>query len=493
MSHMNSLHLSVPAEAKDVCLTLQSAGYGAYLVGGCVRDLLLGREPNDWDVTTNATPEKIQALFEETFYENDFGTVGVVTTSENPSLKVIEVTPYRIEGKYSHARHPDEVRFSEKLDDDLERRDFTVNAIALDPITGEIVDLHGGREDLRRKTIRTVGEASKRFEEDALRMLRAVRLSAQLDFTIDPETLSGIAAQSSQLERISRERVRDELVRILATGRPMQALYICEKLGLLKYIIPELEEGVGCAQNQAHSFDVFEHLMRSLQHAADKSLSIEVRLAALLHDIGKPATRAYSEEKKDWTFYGHDVVSARMARKIMHDLRFPKETIERVSNLVRWHMFFSDPDVVTLAAVRRVIARVGVEHINDLLNLRVCDRIGTGRPKEHPFRLRKYMSMIDEAMRDPVSVAMLKTDGKTTMETTGEAPGPRIGWILHALLEEVLDDPQKNTAEYLKNRSIELSKLDSEALKALGEQGKDRKEEEDEAAVKELRKKHRVQ
>ena len=490
---MNSLHLAVPSEAKDVCLALQRAGYEAYLIGGCVRDLLSAREPKDWVVTTNATPESIQALFDDTFYENNYGTVGVITTSEDPRLKVIEVTPYRIEGKYTNARHPDEVRFSEKLDDDLERRDFTINAIALDPLSGKLIDLHGGREDLQRKAIRTVGDAAKRFEEDALRMLRAIRLSAELDFTIDAETMSGILAQASQLERISRERVRDELLRILMSDRPMQALYIAQKLGLLKYIIPELEDGIGCAQNQAHSFDVFEHLMRSLQHAADKGWSLEVRLAALLHDIGKPATRARSEEKQDWTFYGHDVVSARMARKIMQDLRLPKEMIERVSNLVRWHMFFSDPDVVTLAAVRRGIARVGVEHINDLLNLRVCDRIGTGRPKEHPFRLRKYMSMIDEAMRDPVSVSMLKIDGKRLMEATGEAPGPRFGWVLHALLEEVLDDPQKNTEEYLKNRSIELSKLDSETLKALGEQGKERKGEEDEAAIKELRKKHRVQ
>lgn len=489
---MSHLHLAVPATIRESCFALKKAGFQAYLVGGCVRDMLIQREPKDWDVTTNATPEQIQKIFPETFYENDFGTVGVVSESEDPRLKVIEITPYRIEGKYTNARHPDDVRFSENLEDDLKRRDFTVNAIAYDPESGELVDLHGGKDDLARRVIRTVGEPRERFQEDALRMLRAVRLSAELDFVIDSGTMAGIAQTSSQLELISRERIRDEFLRILMSKAPMQSLYMAQKLGLLRYIIPELEEGIGCAQNQAHSFDVFEHLMRALQHAADKGWSLEIRLAALLHDIGKPATRAWSEEKKDWTFYGHDVVSGRMAKKIMADLRLPKETIEKVGNLVRWHMFFSDPDVVTLAAVRRVIARVGADHIEDLLNLRVCDRIGTGRPKEHPFRLRKYMSMIDEAMRDPVSVAMLKIDGQMLMEKTGEKPGPRVGWILHALLEEVLDDPKKNTDEYMQKRARELAKLDDTALKALGEQGRERKEGEDEAAIKELRKKHRV-
>lgn len=483
--------LPVPEVVLAVHSALKHAGYKAYLVGGCVRDMLLEREPKDWDITTSAKPEEIQKLFEDTFYENDYGTVGVVTTSDNPRLKVIEVTPFRLEGKYSDARRPDEVTFSDKLEDDLERRDFTVNAIAYDPATNELVDLHSGKEDIKRRLIATVGDAGKRFEEDALRMLRAVRIAAELDFVIDSAAAAGIVAQAPQLAKISRERVRDELSRILLSPMPMQALYIAQKFGILKYVIPELEEGIGCAQNQAHSFDVFEHLLRSLQHAADKGWPLEVRLAALLHDVGKPATRVWSDEKKDWTFHGHDVVSARMAKKILSDLKYPNDVIQKVVALVRWHMFFSDPDIVTLSAVRRVIARVGVESINELLNLRVCDRIGTGRPKAHPFRLRKYMSMVDEAMRDPISVSMLKIDGAKLIEL-GLKPGPAMGWILHALLEEVLDDPKKNTEEYLEKRTQELSKIDEKELKLLGEQGKDRKSEEDEAAVAELRKKHHV-
>ncbi|QQG38081.1 MAG: HD domain-containing protein [Candidatus Kaiserbacteria bacterium] len=488
---MHTVDLHVPSEIKNLCAVLKKGGFESYLVGGCVRDLLLRREPKDWDITTNAKPPEIQALFEETFYENDFGTVGVVTKSEDPKLKVVEITPYRIEGEYSNARHPDEVRFSDSLSDDLKRRDFSINAIAYDPHTGEIIDEHGGREDLAARRIAAVGDPNERFKEDALRTLRAVRLSAELDFALEPQTAAAIAADAPLLEKISRERVRDELVRILESPRPMQAIFVAQKLGILRFMIPELVSAIGVEQNQAHAYDVFEHLLRSLQHAADKEWPLLIRLAALLHDIGKPASRRWSDEKKDWTFHGHEVIGARMARAILKDLRFSSETIERVSSLVRWHMFFSDPDTVTLSAVRRTIRNVGTDHIKDLLNLRICDRIGTGRPKEQPFRLRKYMSMVEEAMRDPVSVSMLKIDGSRLI-ALGQAPGPRIGWILHALLEEVLDDPKKNTEAYLESRAGELADLNDTDLKKLGEAGKERKEEEDEAAVAELRKKHHV-
>lgn len=484
--------LSVPAEALNVCKTLADADYEAYLVGGCVRDLVLGRTPKDWDVTTNANPEQIQALFPETFYENDFGTVGVVNETEDPALKVIEVTPYRIEGEYADARRPSSVHFDATLSDDLKRRDFTVNAIAYDPRKHQVIDEHGGEADLARRVIATVGKPEERFAEDALRMLRAVRLAAELDFTIDAATAAGIAGNAGQLAKISRERVRDELSKILMSPRPLQALYIAQKLGLLKHIVPQLEEGIGIEQNQAHSYDVFEHNMRSLQHAADKKWPFEVRLAALLHDIGKPAARRWSDEKKDWTFHGHEVIGAKMAKAIMRDLKFPNETVETVTSLVRWHMFFSDPDAVTLSAVRRTIRNVGQEHIHELLNLRICDRIGTGRPKEQPFRLRKYMSMVDEAMRDPISVGMLKIDGNKVAELEGGKTGPRIGWVLHALLEEVLDNPALNTEEYMEERASALLALPENELKTLGMAGKERREGEEESAVQELRKKHHV-
>ncbi|HWP61051.1 MAG TPA: HD domain-containing protein, partial [Candidatus Paceibacterota bacterium] len=362
---------------------------------------------------------------------------------------------------------------------------------AYDPQSGELVDEHHGAEDLKRRVIATVGDAHERFSEDALRMLRAIRISAELDFAIAAETAVGIANNATQLEKISRERVRDEFTRIVQSPRPMQALFMAQRLGILHFIAPDLEKGIGCDQNQAHSYDVFEHNLRSLQHAADNDWSLDVRLAALFHDIGKPFVREWSEEKKDWTFHGHDMAGAKKTKAIMQDLRFSREQIEAVSSLVRWHMFFSDPDTVTLAAVRRTIQRVGQDHIKELLQLRMCDRIGTGRPKEQPFRLRKYMSMVDEALRDPISVAMLKITGQDIL-ALGEKPSPRVGWILHALLEEVLDDPKRNTQEYLTGRAQEFSALSDDELKKIGEAGKERRAEEEGEAVKQIRAKHHV-
>lgn len=482
----------IPPEVLRVVAGLQAAGYEAWVVGGCVRDLLLKRTPNDWDVTTNATPEQIQGLFENTFYTNDFGTVGVVNDGvEDERLKVVEVTPYRLEGAYSDARRPDTVEFSQKIEDDLKRRDFTINALAYDPRKGELIDLYEGIKDIVEGRIRAVGEPKQRFGEDALRIMRAVRISAQLGFAIDPATEAAMGECAAQLGKISKERIRDEFVRILLSSQPAKAIVLSHKLGLLPYIVPELLEGVGVDQNQAHKYDVFEHSIRALQHAADKGWPLDVRLAALLHDIGKPKSRRYSQEKGDWTFHGHEVVGAKMAKKILENLKFSRETVAKVTNLVRWHMFFSDPEKVTLSAVRRIIVNVGKEHIGELIELRICDRIGTGRPKEQPFRLRKYQAMIDEALRDPISVGMLKIDGKRIIEL-GQAPGPRIGWVLHALLEEVLEDPKKNTAEHLEGRAAELLALSDDELRNLGEAGKASKEAAEEEEIKDIHRKHFV-
>lgn len=484
---------SIPKEVLQVTSALSDAGFEAYVVGGCIRDLVIGKEPNDWDVTTNATPEDIQRIFPHTFYTNEFGTVGVVwDEAADERLKVIEVTPYRVEGKYTDSRRPDEVVWSQKLDDDLKRRDFTVNAFAYSPEKDVLVDNYGGQADLKAGVLRAVGQARERFAEDALRILRAIRLSAELDFTIEPETRDAMIAEVERLGKISKERIRDEFVRMLNSSKPMKAVQLAQTIGALRFIAPDLERGMGIDQNQAHSYDVWEHNLRSLQHAADKGWPFDIRLSALFHDVAKPETRRRSEEKSDWTFYGHDVVGSRVTKKALQDLRFPKETVDKVSNLVRWHMFFSDPEKVTLSAVRRIVRNVGQENIWDLVNLRICDRIGTGRPKEQPFRLRKYQSMIEEALRAPLTVGMLKIDGTDLMQM-GEKAGPRIGYMLHALLEEVLDNPEKNTDEHLRARVGELSKLSDEELKKLGEAGKERKEEEEEASVKELRKKYHVE
>lgn len=473
--------------------TLQNAGFEAYLVGGCTRDLLLGRIPKDWDITTNAIPAEIQGLFEETYYNNDYGTVGVVSPDpSDPSLKVIEVTPYRTESGYSNSRHPDAVAFSNNIEDDLKRRDFTINALAFDPHKGHLIDLYKGQEDLRAKIIRSVGNPNERFSEDALRMLRAIRLAAELGFGIEQGTFEAIQRNAELLSNISKERIRDEFVRIVMSPYPMEALFHMKHLGLIEYIVPQLENAWEVEQNHSHKYPVFEHLVRSLQHAADKGWPLELRLAALFHDIAKPQTRRWSDESKDWTFYGHEVVGSRETKKILENLKFPTKTVEKVVILVRWHMFFSDPDKITLSAVRRMIANVGEENIGDLLNLRICDRVGSGRAKEQPFRFRKYKSMVDEALRDPVSVGMLRLDGKGLMEVSHETPGPKIGLTLHALLNEVLDDPSKNTKEYLEKRAVELIQLPLEELQNLGREGRERKEEEESREIAEIRKKHGV-
>lgn len=486
--------ISIPSEVSHVTKTLEKQGFEAYAVGGCIRDALIGKKPSDWDVTTNATPEDIQGMFENTFYTNEFGTVGVVFDSaEDPTHKVIEVTPYRTEGKYSDARRPDSVAWSDNLADDLKRRDFTINAIAYRPSTGELVDLYDGQKDLKNGLISAVGNPEERFGEDALRILRAIRLSAELNFTIEAATKEAMGKCADKLGKISKERIRDEFVRIINSSKPMKALQLAHAIGVLQYVSPDLERGIGIEQNQAHSFDVFEHNLRTLQHAADKGWSFDIRLASLFHDISKPETRRRSSEKGDWTFYGHDVVGARVTRKILENLKFPRETIEKTVKLVRWHMFFSDPDKITLSAVRRIITNVGQENIWDLMHLRVCDRIGTGRPKEQPFRFRKYQSMVEEALRQPLTVGMLKVDGAAIMKLTGEGPSRRVGWILHALLEEVLDEPERNELEYLEKRVLELAALPEKELASIGEKGKERKSEEEEASVQELRKKYHVE
>ena len=487
------IDFDIPNEVQYVVKTLKNANFEAFLVGGCVRDLFINRTPKDWDITTNATPEQIISLFEDTFYENIFGTVGIVNKeTENDSVKVIEVTPYRLESGYSDNRHPDSVIFSQKIEDDLQRRDFTINALAYDVLNREVIDLYDGIQDIKDKTIRTVGVPEERFKEDGLRILRAVRFFSEIGFEIEKETEKALFENRGLLNNISKERIRDEFTKIIMSDNPMAGLSMLRKLDLIEYVIPELKDTYGVEQNHAHSYDVWEHLLRSLQHSADKKYPLEIRLTALLHDISKPASRRWGEEQKQWTFYGHEVLGAKSAKKILTNLKYPSKVIDKVTTLVRWHMFFSDTEQISLSAVRRMIANVGKENIWDLMDVRICDRIGTGRPKEDPYRLRKYHAMIEEALRDPVSVGMLKIDGKKIIEITKSNPGPKVGFILHALLEEVLDDPQKNTTDYLEKRTLELFSIPEKELKILGEKGKQTKEEFDEQEIKNIRKRHSV-
>jgi len=507
------LSLQIPIEVSRVTEALEKAGFEAYLVGGCVRDLLMGREPKDWDVTTNARPEEIMGLFEKTVYENKFGTVAVIQEDvSQETLRQIEVTPYRIETKYSDFRHPDEVKFSKDLKDDLKRRDFTINSLAYRK--GQLTDMFEGLKDIEEKVLRTVGSPDERFQEDALRMLRAVRISIELNFTISAETADSIFKNKDLLKKISSERIRDEFVKIIMSPNPSGGIVLLEKFGLLEYVLPELKEGLGCFQSGEHVYDVWNHLLYALQHAADKNWPLEIRLSALLHDIGKPRSRrtrvqdlaagrftpkaggmarnlAPAPPKKEFTFYGHEVIGARMTKKILERLKFPKKESELIEKLVRHHMFFSDTELITLSAVRRIITKIGKENIWLLMNLRECDRVGTNK-KETSYRLRKYFAMIETALRDPISVSQLKINGEYMMRELGIRPGPRMGWILNALLEEVLDAPEKNTVEHLSELVKSMNMLGDAELKALGERGKEKKEELEEREIEDLHKKHGV-
>ena len=484
----------IPHEVSRITNKLKEAGFEAYLVGGCVRDLFLGYKPKDWDVTTNAKPEDIVALFPKTFYENEYGTVGIVYEDvSDETLKIIEVTPYRTEGLYSDKRRPDSVSFDATLEDDLKRRDFTVNAIAFNIEKNDVFDPHFGRQDLQKGILKAVGEPKQRFEEDALRMLRAVRLSAELGFILEENTAKAIEGSASLLSFIAKERVRDEFTRLIMSDEPLAGLELCKNLQILPFIVKELEETVGITQNQAHAYDVWTHLIKSLQHAADKKWPIHIRLTALFHDISKPQTRRWSEEKKEWTFYGHEVVGERVTRRILKDLKYSKDIIETVSTLVRWHMFFSDTEQITLSAVRRLVSNVGRDKVWDLMNVRICDRVGTGRPKENPYRLRKYKAMVEEVLRDPVSVGMLSIDGKDLMVNLNIPAGPRLGFILHALLEVVLEDPKQNTKEELLKIASILNTLSDNELKSKGLEGKEKKEKEEERILTEIRKKYWVE
>ncbi len=489
----NTLSLEIPTHVRFVAETLRGAGFDAYVVGGCVRGLIMNHPIADWDFATNATPEQIQGIFDHTVYENTYGTVGVVLDdAEDSSEKVIEVTPYRREAGYSDNRRPDRVVFGVSLEEDLARRDFTINALAYDPITEELVDLHNGITDLHNGYIRAVGTAEERFDEDALRMMRAVRIATQLNGTIERETLAAIQRKADALSTIATERIRDEFIKVLMSDAAAGGIFSLKETGLLKHIIPELLHGISVEQNQAHKYDVFEHNVRTLEHARVKELSLELRLAALLHDISKPETREWSDEKRDWTFHTHEVVGARVAKKILRRMKFSKHIVESATLLVRWHMFFSDTEQISLTAVRRMIARVGAQNIWDLIDLRMCDRIGTGRPKEQPYRLRKYVAMVEEVLREPITPGTLVIGGEMLMKELSLKPGPVIGHILHILLAEVLENPAKNTEEYLLERARALAHMPEEEIAVLGREGKLRRMEEEEEELEKIRKKHGV-
>lgn len=466
--------MELPKQVISVIKKLSKTGFEAYIVGGCVRDSLKETKPNDWDIATNARPGQVKKLFPKSFQNNRFGTVVVLTGSKEKTLKEIEITTYRTEAKYTDKRHPDKVFWAETIEQDLSRRDFTVNAMAIE-VQGagfKIIDLFDGQGDLENKIIRAVGDADERFSEDALRMMRAVRFAVSLgeDWEIELETKEAIKKNAVLLQVISKERIRDELTKIIMSERAAEGIELLRRLGLLVYIIPELEEGYKVSQNKHHIYDCYEHNVRSLGYAAKKGYNKYVRLAALLHDIGKPRTK--EGEGPNATFYNHEIVGAKMSVQILNRLRFPKREIEKIVKLVRYHLFYYNVDEVSESAVRRLVRNTGPENIDELLQVRYADRIGSGCPKAEPYKLRHLRYLIEKLSQDPISVGMLKVSGDDIMKILEIKPGPRIGWILDILLFEILDAPDKNKKRGLKKRIKELGELSESELRKMTEKAR---------------------
>lgn len=425
-------------------------GYECYLVGGGVRDLLLGLNIYDFDFATNARPEQVMNLFRRVIPTGiKHGTVTVMVKEME-----FEVTTYRADGNYTDGRRPESVSYSDSLEEDVMRRDFTINGLAYDVLTDEIIDLVGGIADIEKKIIRTIGDPLERFGEDGLRTYRACRFASKLGFRIDPPTIEAISDALGTASKVSAERVRDELMKILETEKPSVGFEYMRECGLLELCLPELLLCWNVDQNRFHAHDIYYHSLYSCDAApADRPL---VRLAALLHDIGKVSTKKGSPDG-DFTFYNHEVIGAKMTRRIMKRLKFSNTDIDTVNNLVINHMFHYTDDWSD-GAVRRFMRKVGVENIPDLFMLREADRVGNGTRMGLPEPIKKLQERIDRVIEaeNAITVRDLDINGNIIMEHFKLTPGPVIGRILHELLELVLDEPDMNRSDILIARAEEI-------------------------------------
>ena len=455
------MKFKIPPFVSKILNTFQKAGHEIYIVGGAVRDLLMKRVVTDWDFTTDATPEIVLGLFPDGFYDNKFGTVGI----SHPSLeKPYEITTFRKEIGYTDRRHPDKIIWGKTIEEDLVRRDFTINAMALRPakrrsgqaLNFTLIDPHGGQKDIKKKLIRAVGNPIKRFQEDALRMFRAVRIATQLGFTIEEKTFQAIKNNIDLIDHISAERIRDELLKLLSYPYAADGYMVLRNSGLAQKILPEVEQGFGLAQKSPgrhHLWDVGTHNVLSLKYC--KSEDPIVKLATLIHDVGKPLV---VKKQKDGTitFYNHEVLGASIASNIGRRLRLSKKDQERLVTLVRWHQFTVD-ERQTDSAIRRFIRNVGKENLQDILDLRVGDRLGGGA-RETSWRLEKFKKRLAEVQKQPFSVRDLKINGHDVIKTLNIHPGPLVGRILNQLFKEVVEDKKKNERKYLLKRIKQISK-----------------------------------
>ena len=448
----------IPESVLKIYKTLEKSGFEIYFVGGSVRDLMLKRKIKDWDLTTNATPDEVLKIFPNGFYDNAFGTVGLPIEINNEN-HVVEITTFRTEQGYADNRHPEIVTWGKTLEEDLSRRDFTINAIALrigEQDVFELIDPYGGEKDLGKKIIRAVGNPNIRFKEDALRLLRAVRIATELGFIIEKGTWEKVTEDANLIQHISAERVRTELLRIFASENPYDGIMLLKDSGLLEFILPELLEGVGFSQvrpGRHHTTDVFTHNLMSLKLCPSKDPI--VRFAALLHDVGKPKS-ADKDKEGLVIFHNHEVTGAKITDKICERLKFSKIEKERIVSLIRWHMFGVNENQ-TDAAIRRFLRKIGTENVQDMMDIRVADRLGSGRPA-NSWRLKLFREKIEEQLKPAkFSINDLAIDGNDIMKTLQIKPGPKVGEILQKLFEEVDKDLSKNNKEYLLNRIKELA------------------------------------
>ena len=441
------MKIVLPDDVKKIIETLEQNGYEGYAVGGCVRDSILGRMPNDWDITTSASPQQVKNLFLRTVDTGiQHGTVTVLMGKEG-----YEVTTYRVDGEYEDGRHPKEVTFTASLDEDLRRRDFTINAMAYNDREG-LVDIFGGRADIENKVIRCVGEPAERFGEDALRIMRAVRFSAQLGFTVDQDTAAAAKELAGTLAKISAERIQAELVKLLVSPHPDYLRYAWE-YGITSVILPEFDRTMETPQNNPHHcYNVGEHTLEALkQIQAEKTL----RLSALFHDFGKPQTHTTDADGIDH-FHGHAKVSAELADKILHRLKFDNDTISKVKVYVRYHDVRPE---LTEKSVRRAVSRVGADAFAEILKLKMADTLAQS-PKWQPQK-KEYLKELTALYQDILKkkqclcIKDLKVSGRDLI-ADGMKPGKEMGEILARLLELVLEEPERNEKNWLMDESRKL-------------------------------------
>ena len=443
---------SVPKDVFAICDKLREKGKRGWIVGGCVRDLMLGRTVSDWDVCTDAKPKEILTAFPRAIPTGiEHGTLTVVLGGKH-----YEVTTLRGEGAYSDGRRPDAVHFVDDITADLARRDFTVNAIAIDPTDGRVIDPFDGRRDLAARILRAVGDPHARFSEDGLRVLRAARFVATLEMQLDPDTKRAIAPTLDTYRKVSAERVRDEWTKTMKAKRPSLAFDVMRETGILGVTCPELLEGVDMAQNKYHAYDVWRHGMECMDACVGDPI---LRIAAMMHDIGKPRTRAMSDKTNDYTFYDHDRVGAEIVEPICARLRFSNDERARITHLVRHHLFHYS-DEWTDAAVRRWVRRVGKARIEDLYTLNEADVRAKGKDCSADLAsleaLKGHVAKVLEAGA-ALSTRDLALNGRDLMSDLGLPPGRILGEILEALLEVVTNDPAANTKSALLAHAKEIA------------------------------------